>query len=459
MMDVATVLPASRHEEEERGALLPPQPKSVRETGLELQLIVELIAKAIYLAGRTHLPILATRLRLSINVLREALEFMVAEQLTEVAWRGDADIDVQYQLTGAGMLRAAAWLERSPYQGPAPVTLEAYRALAARQSAQLGAPSAEDVEAVFGEAGLEPAVRNLIGAAMHAGRSMFLYGPPGSGKSTLARKLGRLLQGTVLVPHAVAVGQEIIQLYDPAVHLPPTVPAGAAGRSPLERRSTDARWVLCQRPVVQLGAELDEDVLDLRHDAFSGCYQAPPHCKANHGLFIVDDLGRQRVAAAQLLNRFIQPLDAGQDQLSLQGGYKFAMPFAAMLVFATNLAPQPLLDGSALRRLGYKIHVGALSEASYRVLFRQQCRAAGVALDDAGLRYLIEELHRGSGQPLLASYPREILGRIADFAGYAGQAPRLTVAALDQAWSSMFAACAPAVLEEADEALQRARAA
>jgi hypothetical protein len=209
-------------------------------------------------------------------------------------------------------------------------------------------------------------------------------------------------------------------------------------------------------------------MLELRHDAFSGCYQAPPHCKASHGLFIIDDLGRQRMSAPALLNRLIQPLDAGQDQLSLQGGHKFAMPFGAMLVFATNLAPQALLDGSALRRLGYKIHVGALSEASYRTLFRQQCRAAGVALDDAGLRYLIEELHRGSGQPLLASYPREILGRIADFAGYAGQAPRLTVAALDQAWSSMFAACVPAAgpagepclaEDEAEYALLRERAA
>ena len=183
MMDFATALPATRSEEDEDGALLPPQPRTMRETGLELQLIVELAAKAIYVAGRTHLPILATRLRLSINVLREALDFMVAEQLAEVAWRGDADIDVQYQLTGAGKQRAAGWLERSPYQGPAPVTLEAWRAMAARQAALLPAPSAEDVEAVFGEAGLEPAVRNLIGAAMHAGRSMLLYGPPGPGRA------------------------------------------------------------------------------------------------------------------------------------------------------------------------------------------------------------------------------------------------------------------------------------
>lgn len=444
MMDLAPALPATRYEDDERAALLLPQPRNVRETGLELQLIVELAAKAIHIAGRTHLPILATRLRLSLNVLREVMDFMVAEQLAEVAWRGDAEIDVQYQLTGAGKQRAAQWLERSPYQGPAPVTLEAYRAMAVRQAADLAVPGAEDVAAVFGEVELAPAVRGLIGAALHARRPMLLYGPGGSGKTTLARKLGRLLYGTVLVPYAVAVGREIIRLYDPAVHLAPSLPPGAAGRHAPERRSTDARWVPCQRPVVRLGAELEPSMLTLRHDAFSGCYQAPAHCKAHLGLLIVDDLGRQAAAAPQLLNRFVQPLEAGEDQLALQGGHSVALPFSAMLVCATSMAPQPLLEGSALRRLGYQIHVGPLGEAGYRSLFRQQCRTAGVALDEAGLRYLIEELHGGSGQPLLASYPREILARIADFAAYAGLAPCLSVAALDQAWSSMFAACAAA---------------
>jgi hypothetical protein len=265
-----------------------------------------------------------------------------------------------------------------------------------------------------------------------------LYGPPGSGKSTLARKLGALLAGVVLVPHAVAVGQEIVQIFDPAIHQPPTPAAG--GRLAPERRSGDARWMLCQRPVVQLGAELDAAMLELRQDAFSGCYQAPAHCKASHGLVIVDDLGRQRITAAALLNRFIQPLDAGQDQLVLTGGYQFAMPFHAMLVFATNLPPQVLLDASALRRLGYKVHVGALSDSAYCALFRKLCRAANVPMEEAALRYLVDELHRGCGQPLLASYPREILSRLADFASYAGQPPQLTVAALDQAWCSMFAA-------------------
>ena len=418
---------------------LPPQPKSLRETGLEQQLVVQLVGKALYLGGRTHLPVLTTRLRLSINVLREVLDFMVAEQVAEVSWRGESDIDVQYQLTASGKQRAAAWLERSPYAGPAPVTLEAYRALVERQAEQAAPLQADELAAEFADELLEPAVQDLLGAALYSGRSILLYGPPGSGKSTLARKLGGLLQGLVAVPYAVVVGQEIIQLHDAALHQPPTPRQALQLRAALERRSSDIRWTLCQRPVVALGAELDAAMLDLQPDAAGGCYQAPPQMKANNGIFIVDDLGRQRMAAGDLLNRLAAPQAHGRDLLSLQGGYKFTVPFRLQLVLATSLAPQTLFDASALRRLGYKIQVGALGEAAYRTLFRLQCRAAGVVFDDAALRHLIEELHAGSGQPLLASYPRELLGRICDFAGFAGEPPRLTVAALEQAWISMFA--------------------
>jgi energy-coupling factor transporter ATP-binding protein EcfA2 len=271
---------------------------------------------------------------------------------------------------------------------------------------------------------------------MHAGRSLCLYGPSGSGKSTLARKLGRLLQGLVAVPYAVAVGSVVIQLYDAAVHLaPPPMPGRGSGA-----RGGDARWLLCQRPVVQLGAELEAGMLDLRHDAAGGCYLAPPQLKACHGLLIFDDVGRQRLPASALLGRLAQLLDSGTDQLALPGGHAFSVPCSAALAFATNLDPQALLDGAALRRIGYKVALGPLPEASYRSLLRQQCRARGIDADEAALAYLVGELHRGSGQPLLPSLPREIVARVAEFAGFAGTVPILNPATLDQAWSSMFAA-------------------
>ncbi|MBC7858302.1 MAG: ATP-binding protein [Burkholderiaceae bacterium] len=436
--------------------LLPRQPKSVEDTGLERSLIVELIAKDMSIAGKTHLSGLTGALRLPINVLREALDFMVKEQLAEVAWRGASDVDVQYRLTAAGKQRAAVCLERCAYVGPAPVTLEAYRAMAERQR-QRQRVGAADVAAVFDDDDFDPGVLEQIGAAMHSGRSLFLYGPPGGGKSTLAGKLGALLPGMVALPHAVLVGQEIIALYDPALHLPPAPPYALQARQAQERRSGDARWTLCQRPVLRVGAELCPEMLALRHDGYSGSYQAPLHLKANHGMLVIDDLGRQRIAANELLQRYMQPLDAGLDQLTLRGGHKFSVPFDVLLVFATNLAPQSLLDASFLRRLGYKIHVGPLGARGYAALFRRQCRAASLACDDAVVRHLLERLHGASGRPLLASYPHELLGRVADFAGCAGLAPSLTVAALEQAWNSMFAACdmpAPGLAGDLCETIQ-----
>jgi len=420
-------------------SLLPPQPKSVRDTGLPQQLIVELIAKTLYLGGKSHLPVLTTKLHLSINVLREVLDFMVAEHVAEVAWRGESDIDVQYQLTGAGKQRASAWLERSPYVGPAPVTLEAYRAMVERQALQAAQPGADELVAEFADDFLSPAVQRMLGAAMHAGRSMLLYGPSGSGKSTLARRLGALLQGLVAVPHALVVGQDIVQVHDAAVHRAPSPRQARLVQASPERRSTDPRWLLCQRPVVALDASLDAEMLDLQHDAAGGCYRAPPQLKANNGLLIVDDLGRQCMPAAELLNRFAQAQEAERSVLSLAGSYHFHVPCRLRLVFATSLVPSAILDDAALRRVGYKIPVGALSAASYRTLFRQQCLSMGVAYDDTALRYLLDELHAGSGLQLLACYPREIIGRVADFAGFLGEPARLSVAALEQAWISMFA--------------------
>ncbi|HEY0061944.1 MAG TPA: ATP-binding protein [Telluria sp.] len=431
---------------------MPSQPKTVRETGLELALIVELIAKVMYVCGKMHLPVLTGKLRLSINVLREALGFMLAEQLVEVAARGDSDLDVSYQLTHNGRLRAADFLARCRYMGPAPVTLQAYCDVIARQSsrhASLDRVSATSVAAAFGEDSLDPAVRDQIGAAMQSSRSMLLHGPSGSGKSMIARRLGKLQQGIVAVPCAFLAGNDIVLVYDPLLHLAPATQI----RQSEDRRSSDTRWVLCERPLIQVGAELSSEMLDLRYDGAGGVYYAPPHLMANNGMLVIDDLGRQRMPSAELLNRFSAPLDTHTDHLTLHGGCKLGVPFDVTLVFATNLPPQLLLDDSSMRRIAYKVHVGALSDTHYRALFRRQCRLSGVGCDDAVVEHLLSYLHASTGRALLASTPRELLDRLVDFARFAGIEPRLTVPALDQAWSSLFAGCpsgAPAPFQPFD---------
>jgi energy-coupling factor transporter ATP-binding protein EcfA2 len=449
MIETHSVAPAELRGE--RGALppgeleiasiLPRQAKTVRDTGLEPRLVTELVVKTLQACGKTPLPVLSGKIKLSINVLREVLSQLMAEQQVEVAWCGDSDIDVQYQLTAPGQRSAADYLAQSRYVGPAPVTLAAYRAVVERQS--LRQPGAvrlgrAELAAALAEDGLDPALRDAIGAALHSQRALLLYGPSGSGKTTLARKLGRLLHGAVALPYAILVERHIIQFYDPLLHhVPPPLP-----RQQEDRRSCDTRWAICQRPVVHVGTNLTRDMLDLRDDPGSGVLRAPPHMLANNGMLIVDDVGRQRLPVAEMLNRWIGPLDAGVDQLSLPGGQAETVPFDATVVFATNLAPDAVFDDAFLRRIGYKVPVGALSEAGYRNLLRRQCRLRGIDIDDEAIDHLVLRLHGQSGRALLASYPHELLGRIADFASFADTRPRLCAASLDQAWHSMFASCA-----------------
>ena len=419
--------------------VLPRQAKTVRDTGLEPRFVTDLVLKTIEATGKAPLPLLAGKLRLSISVLREVLNPLIAEQQVEVAWCGESDIDMQYQLTAIGQRGALDALARCRYVGPAPVTLASYRAVVERQAlrhADAERITPAQLAGALGEDGLTPAAREVLGAALYARRSLLLYGPSGGGKTTLARKLGRLLPGPIAVPYALMAGRQVIRLYDPAVHVAPPPVA----RQHEERRSCDARWTVCQRPFVHVGAELGRDMLDLRYDAEEGVYHAPPHLQANNGMLVFDDVGRQRIAAAELLNRFIGPLDAGCDQLSLQGGQAELVPFDAAVVFATNLAPGSVFDDAALRRVGYKAEIGAWSPHAYRALLRRQCRMRRIEAEDAAVDHLVDRLHPQSGRPLLACYPGELLDRVADFAGFAGTEPRLTIAAVEQAWRSMFIA-------------------
>ncbi|MCC2955089.1 ATP-binding protein [Massilia sp. IC2-477] len=420
----------------EPGPILPRQPRTVRDTGLEPRFVIALVVKTLHASGKTPLSLLTGRLRLSISVVREVLQQLVAEQQAEVAWCGDSDIDVHYQLTAFGQRAAAEYLAESRYVGPAPVALTIYRTMVERQS--LRHPDAPRVtpaglKAVLAEDGIEPAVRELIGAALHSNRPLMLYGPSGSGKTTLAHRFARLRPDPVAVPYAVLVNHEIVQVYDPTLHAAPLQPRLAE-----ERRSCDARWALCQRPLVHVGAELARDMLELRSDAPSGVLCAPPHLLANNGLLVLDDLGRQRVPAAEVVQRWLGALERGVDHVAVPGGASHALPFDVALVLATSLAPESVLDESCLRRIGYRIALGPLSEAAYRALVWRQCRLRGIEPDEHTIDYLINELHRRTRRPLLAAWPHELLSRIADFAGFAGREPRFDADSVAQAWSSLF---------------------
>jgi len=421
-------------------SILPRQAKTVRDTGLEPRFVSDLVLKAIQASGKAPLPLLAGKLRLSISVLREVLNPLIAEQQVDVAWCGESDIDMQYQLTPIGQRAVADAQARCRYLGPAPVTLASYRAMVERQAlrhADAERVSPAQLAAALGEDALAPGARDVLGAALYARRSLLLHGPSGSGKTQLARRLGRLLPGPIAVPYALMLGRQVVRLFDPALHAAP--PPARAGTQE-DRRSCDARWVVSQRPLVHVGAELGRDMLELRYDAEEGLYHAPPHLQANNGMLVIDDVGRQRMPAAELLNRFIGPLDAGTDQLALQGGQTETVPFDAAVVFATNLNPALVFDDAALRRIGYKAGIGAWSPNAYRTLLRRQCRLRRIDYDDGAADHLVERLHPQSGRALLACYPGELLDRIADFAGFAGSEPRMTVATVEQAWRSMFIA-------------------
>ncbi len=418
---------------------LPASPLTVEDTGLSVPFLADLVAKTLLQGPSGRLVDLGARLCLGGAIVDALCQAMRRDGLVEVARRGQNESDVEFELTLAGRARALDAFSRSAYIGPAPVPAERYAERVRAQAADLHPVTLRGAREAFAGIVLEDALVDRLGTAMNAARPMLLHGPAGSGKTYIARSLARLLPGPVAIPHAICVQDEVIRVFDPLCHHPlEPAPAPAVPRGQLDsRHRADARWVLCERPVVACGGELTLEMLDLGFDPRAGYYEAPPHLKANNGLFIVDDLGRQRVTPRELMNRWIVPMERRHDHLTLRQGARFTVPFEMMLVFSSNLSPRDL-DEAFLRRIGHKIEIGPVRAEAYARIFERACAEEGVPFDAEGLTHLLDRLHATHGRALLACHPRDLLRLVTSRARYLETAPVLDAGLLDWAWCTHF---------------------
>lgn len=432
------------HRDDSHMAYAPAMPRSVEDTGLPFLFLAQLVCKVFFHTGPQRLADLATRVKLPAGVLEPIIDFLRRERLCEVT-SSSTGINLVFALTDLGRERADEYLRMCQYAGPAPVSLQSYLNQIRSQAVADLTVTREDMQTAFSGIVIREEILDQFGSALNSGRAIFVYGPAGSGKTFVAERLAPLLTGSVYVPYAFLVENQVIQVFDPLSHVPVRVP-GPEVSAFAQARTGDPRWVLCRRPVVVAGGELTLGMLDLQFDEGTRFYGAPPQLKANNGLFIVDDLGRQLVQAKDLMNRWIVPLDRRLDYLALHTGEKFMVPFDVTVVFCSNLSPARIADEAFLRRLGYKIHLGPLDEVQYREVCKQVCHSFGIPYSDPAVDYLLARF-RQEGRPLLACTPRDLLGQVRDQARYRGVPPELARDLLDWAWDNYF------VREQAESSL------
>jgi hypothetical protein len=413
-----------------------PRPRTVKETGLSEQFLADLLAKYLNDGGVLTIGQLAERSALAGTVIEGVLDFLRREGCVEVRGQDEVSGGLRYALTDRGRNNALDALLKSGYTGPAPVPLDEYIRVVDAHSVHNIVITREAMLKHFENIVIREEKLNQLGPALHSGRAIFIYGPAGTGKTYITQRLIEMLPDDVLIPYAVSVNETVIQLFDPQLHHAcddsETAPNHMLGQG------YDPRFVRCRRPVIISGGELTLDMLELNYNAVTKEYQAPLQMKANNGMFIIDDLGRQRVAPVDLLNRWIVPMEEKKDFLSFGAGCQFAIPFNNILVFSTNINPLDLADEAFLRRIGYKIHFDHLSEEEYGKIWQQECEKAGVDFNKEVLDFVIHELHLKRQVPMLPCHPRDILNIAINMGSYLGQANSVTIERVLAAWDTYF---------------------
>ena len=404
------------------------RPKSLAALDVRQAVLEEIALKTLYLSGALSVLELAEKMRLSYEVVDALFCQLRVEQLCLVT--GMTGHVHQIAITAQGRNRAMELLAHNHYSGAAPVAFESYADQTRKQSVKKTDVHAPDVQRAFAHLVIDDETLRKFGTALNSGSSVFLWGPAGTGKTTMAETLSRVLaQDEVWIPYAIEVDGQIITVYDPSIH------KRVEEHEPEDR---DARWVLCQRPSVLVGGELTAEMLDLQFNASSKFYVAPAQMKANNGVLIIDDFGRQRLRPDELLNRWIVPLDRRIDFLTLVGGKKIEVPFEMLVVFASNMDPAELGDAAFLRRIQTKVKLGEVSDDQFREIMRRVTRENSVESDPSAVSFLIHYIHGTLRQELRSCYPRDIVNQILWSARYEGKKPYLDLASVNRAIAAYF---------------------
>ena len=421
-----------------------PRPNSLEEAELSMGFLADLALKLIYYKSDMTSIEIADEMALPFRgIMEKVLEFLKREEYIEVTGtRGFGERGFQWIISGKGSERALQALERDQYMGPAPVSLERYNEMVLRQTVGDLVVRPEDVQRALSHLVVSSAFVNKVGPAVNSGRSFFLYGPPGNGKTVIAKSIVRMLKGTVYIPYTVMVDGQIIRLYDELNHrrAEDSQDGDQDGQTSLSASNrTDPRWIKIRRPEIIVGGELTMRNLDLIYDPISKTYEAPFQMKANTGLFVIDDFGRQSMRPQDLLNRWIVPLELRVDFLTLQTGKKIEVPFDQLIVFSTNLDPRDLVDEAFLRRIRHKLKVDNPDEKTYYQILQRECADHNLELSPETFVYLMQKHYISQNRGLRCCHPRDIVDQILDISAFFGTRPALTRQMLDAACDGYFA--------------------